>query len=142
MRRGLFAKAITDVATALWSLLWNPIGGIITVAMILLWWFKRKRKRKNASHYLNISAIKIQLGQIYRRRIRVWEKHAEIPASPSRTSSEILELFKNSGKFTEPELQEIEQFIARWQHLRFSTKVITPEVVKKELEMDNTNRKF
>ncbi len=142
LRRGLFAKAITDVAIALWSLLWNPIGGIITVAMILLWWFKRKRKRKNASHYLNISAIKIQLGQIYRRRIRVWEKHAEITASPSRTSSEILELFKNSGKFTEPELQEIEQFITRWQHLRFSTKVITPEVVKKELEMDNTNGKF
>ncbi|MDD5664087.1 MAG: transglutaminase-like domain-containing protein [Victivallaceae bacterium] len=129
LRRGLFAKVITDVTLSLLRFIWQNIVIFTIVIAGTLWWLRSKRK-KIPQRRLNISAAKLKLGRSYNRQVKAWEKRAGISASASRTSTETLILLKNSGVFFKTEIKAIEQFIKRWQRLRFGTRNISQEELK------------
>ncbi len=137
LRRGLFAEAIADAAVFIWEVVWfivaNPFGALLIIGFVVWYWRRRHRHRKKLSALAQSREI-IALGKLYRKWADKWEKRLALPREPGRSSSELLELLRNSGQLKPEELQKAEAFILRYQQLRFSGNPVTRDDLKQLLQ--------
>lgn len=124
LRRGHFADAILDVFDFIWAVargtVLNPAGLTATAAVVAAWYLHRRRKhRRKTMPGRGPSREIIALGKLYRRHAARWEKRLGLAPEPGRTSTELLELLRGSGRLTAEEFSRAEAFILRYQQLRF-----------------------
>ncbi len=133
LRRGLFADAILNALDFIWTILRstlvNPVG-IPLLAALGIWYWRRRRRKRRFGAGRELPREIIALGKLYRKRVAAWEKKLALPPEPGRTSSELLELLRRSGRLTPEELIQAEEFIYRYQRLRFSARPVSREELK------------
>lgn len=133
LRRGLFADAILNTLDFIWTILRstliNPVG-IPLLAALGIWYWRRRRRKRRPGAGRELPRETIALAKLYRKHAAAWEKKLALPPEPGRTSSELLELLRNSNRLTPEELIQAEEFIYRYQRLRFSARPVSREELK------------
>ncbi len=126
LRRGYFAKIITDTASAVYELfaaaLFHPVRGpaflLLLVVALLIYFKRRKFRRKKQKNIAELDRNVVELSREYSRLVNIFRKRYKLEIQEAMTVAEFAKMI-NDLNIPSAEAQKLTTVLEQYQQLRF-----------------------
>ena len=126
LRRGYFAKIITDTASAVYELfaaaLFHPVRGpaflLLLVVALLIYFKRRKFRRKKQKNIAELDRNVVELSREYSRLVNIFRKKYKLEIQEAMTVAEFARMI-NDLNIPSDEAKKLTTVLEQYQQLRF-----------------------